>query len=354
MVMHLWGEKAAAPMHSLHFGFGLGAAISPQVVGPFLKPRNQNTTRRRNVEGQLLDLDLFSSNTTEGTPAGPKSRIEFAYMIAGIVAFSIALLWLFIYIKGPPKDFPRREGTKKITRHMFSPSSCARGDILLGSLILLALFVYFIQAVGGEKAFGRFIFTFLVESRLGFDNEEAVNLNSLFWLSFTLGRLSGIPISHFASTPVMIAVQSIGVVISSIVLAAAVFQSKVIIWVFSVPLGYFIAQVFPSGMAWSNIYLDMNSVAVMVLFLGGSAGGALYQYLPGFLIRNFGQETFMYVMVVYSVGLLIIFIIMQILARIFNRRNPVQDVLEEDVPEIITMKSINNKPELNQEITNAV
>ena len=348
MVMHLWGEKAAAPMHSLHFGFGLGAVISPQIVGPFLKPRNQNNTRRGNAEGQLLDPDLFS-NTTEGTPAGPKSRIEFAYMIAGIVTFSIALLWLFIYIKGPPKDFPRREGTKKITCHMFSPASCARGDILLGSCILIALFIYYIQAVGGEKAFGRFIFTFLVESQLKFTNEEAVNLNSLFWLSFTLGRLSGIPISHFVSTPVMIAVQSIGVVILSIVLAAAVFQSKYIIWVFSVPLGYFIAQVFPSGMAWSYIYLDMNSVAVMVLFLGVSAGGALYQYLPGFLLKNFGQETFMNVMVVYSVGLLIIFIIMQILARIFNKRNPVQDVLEEDV---IAMKSLNDKPELNQEIKN--
>ena len=32
MVMHLWGDDAASPMNSLHFGFGLGALLAPQIA----------------------------------------------------------------------------------------------------------------------------------------------------------------------------------------------------------------------------------------------------------------------------------------------------------------------------------
>ena len=336
MVMHMWGEKAAAPMHSLHFGFGFGAIIAPQVAKPFLKPRNLNQSSSFSLTSD--DEVVLGINTSFSTPEEQKSRTEYAFIAAGIVTFCCSLLWLGIYIKGPPKQFPRRKGSTKFSKKMFSPATCARGDFLYGTLILAVLFFFFIQCTGGQRAYGRFLLTFLIESDLKFKTDAAANLNSLFWASFTVGRATGIPISHFVSPPVMICVQSIALLITSVILAIWVFPKSLIIWIFSVPMGYFMAQVFPSGMSWSNIYLDMNSIAVMVLFIGTSAGGVIYQYLPGYLLKNYGQETLMYVMVAYGAGLVLAFVLMQILAKLYTKRNPTRNEFEEDVPEIVMSK----------------
>ena len=339
MVMHMWQEKAAAPMHSLHFGFGVGAFIGPQVAKPFLSPRNteQYLTPGPNATTTATIITNATWNTTQATLIG-ESRIEYAYLIGGLVAATCSVLWVFIYIKGYPEGFPKRIGSKTSPR-MFSPGSCAYGDVMMGSFLFIALFFFFIQAAGGQRCYGRFVFSFLIESDLKFTETEAANLNSLFWGSFTLGRMTGIPIARFLSTPIMIAIQGLGLVVSCVILAIFVFRSKVIIWVLTVPLGYFMAQSYPSGMAWSNIYLNMNSVGVMFLTMGASTGGLIYQYLPGFLLEHYGQTTFLYIMVMYAALILVAFIIMQLLAKCFLKRHPKLD--EHDEPKPIRMKTYN-------------
>ena len=325
--MHMWGLKAAAPIHSLHFGFGLGALLGPQVAKPFLAARNlqQNTTVAMN-KINMTEFNVFLShgNTSADNVTVLQSRIEYAYLIGGLAAISCSFLWIFIYIKGFPDGFPRREGSKS-SKRMFSPGSCSGGDVTGGTILLTALFFYFLQADGGQRCYGTFIFSFLVESDLKFTESEAANLNSLFWGCFTLGRMSGIPIARFVPTPVMIAIQGLGLVVTCVILAIFVFYSKLVVWVMTVPLGYLMAQTYPSGMAWSNIYLDMNSVAVMFLTLGQSIGGLIYQFLPGYLLEKYGQNTFLHVLLVYSCGFLAVFVIMQLFIKCFKTKKKSRD-----------------------------
>ena len=319
-MMHMWGLKAAAPIHSLHFGFGLGALLGPQVAKPFLAPRNPH----QNMTVGIINMTEFnffhsSDNTSVDMVNESQSRIEYAYLIGGLTAITCCFLWVFIYIKGFPDGFPRREGSKS-SKRMFSPGSCSGGDVIGGTILLTALFFYYLQADGGQRSYGTFIFSFLVESDLKFTESEAANLNSLFWGCFTLGRMSGIPIARFVPTPVMIAFQGLGLVVTCVILAIFVFYSKVVVWVMTVPMGYLMAQTYPSGMAWSNIYLDMNSVAVMVLTLGSSTGGLIYQFLPGYLLAKYGQNTFLHVLLVYSCGFLAVFVIMQLFTKCFKTK----------------------------------
>ena len=59
MVMHLWKSGATFHMHSLHFGFGFGALLAPQVARPFLGPDTDNDTGNK-----LLQVaSLFSCST---------------------------------------------------------------------------------------------------------------------------------------------------------------------------------------------------------------------------------------------------------------------------------------------------
>ena len=57
----------------------------------------------------------------------------------------------------------------------------------------------------------------------------------------------------------------------------------------------------------------MNSMGVMVLMVGGSSGGLIYQYLTGYLFENEGPETIWYVMVMFAGMLGVSFALMQVL-----------------------------------------
>ena len=311
MVMDLWGENAASPMHSLHFGFGFGAFIAPLIARPFLSP---------DIDEDDKNYALCADqNSTNAPLMESESRIEVPYGIIGILVFLFAIFVLVFYIVGKPNNFPMRIPSATL-RELLTPESCSPGYVGFGVVLLTLLFFYFIQAVGGERAYGKFLFSFATEAEVQFTKDEASYLQSAFWGSFTLGRLLGIPLAKYFTVNSMIIGDIIGNLITAIVLSLWGASNSTVLWVFSCFMGLFVAVVFPNGMSWSNIYLDMNSMAVMVILCGGSVGGFLYTPITGSLFENVGPETLMYVMVAYAVLLAIVYILMQSTASIHIRR----------------------------------
>ena len=63
------------------------------------------------------------------------------------------------YIKGPPKGLSEIKGSKlslEVLMKMLSPSSCTSGDTIFGIILFVLLFLYFIQAAGGEGAMSEY------------------------------------------------------------------------------------------------------------------------------------------------------------------------------------------------------
>lgn len=187
------------------------------------------------------------------------------------------------------------------------------------------MFFYFIQAVGGERAYGKFLFSFAIEADVQFSKDDASYLQSAFWASFTFGRLMGGPVAKFVPLNVMMIGDIIGALITAIVLAIWGPTVPNVLWVFTCFMGIFVALVFPNGMSWSNLQLHMNSMAVMLLLFGGSVGGFIYQSLTGSLFENVGPNTLMYVMIGYAIALAVVYAIMQTVAVCHAR----------DVPDVI-------------------
>jgi fucose permease len=128
----------------------------------------------------------------------------------------------------------------------------------------------------------------------------------------------------------------IGNLLTAIVLAIWGSTVSTVLWVFTCFMGFFIGMVYPNGMAWSNLHLDMNSMSVMLLSFAGSFGGFVYTSLTGSLFENVGPETLMYIMVVYAAGLGLVYIIMQTVAYC-HMRNLVSNtgtVCEEDAEKV--------------------
>lgn len=303
MEMHLWGESVAPHMHALHFGFGLGALIAPQIARPFLSPIPDDDNHT------ACDEDYY----VNGTSLASESRIEIAYGIIGIVVFLFACVIMAFYIRGPPEGYPKRVPNKSL-KTLLSASSCSRGYTIFAIQLLILLFFFFMQAIGGERAFGKFLFSFAIEADVKFTKDEASYLQTAFWASFTFGRLAGALVAKFVSINLMIIGNIIGALITSIVMSIWAPTVPEVLWVFTCFMGIFLAVAFPNGMSWSNIHLDMNSMAVMLLVFGGAVGGFIYQSVTGSLFENEGPETLMYVMVGYALALAVVYSIMQTIA----------------------------------------
>ena len=331
-------------MHSLHFGFGLGALISPQVAQPFLSPDSD-------FDDEDHVTTPYPSSTFSNTTVVPGvSRIEIPYCMMAILITAFAVVVFALYLKGPPKGFPVRTPTKNFKK-MINPASCGKGNSTYGLALLVVLFFYYIQTVGGERAMSKYLFSYAVDGELRFTKREASNLQTAFWASFTAGRLSGVPISKFVSAKYMILGTSILSTVVAVVMATVAYNNVLGLWITSCLIGALVAVVFPNGMAWANTYLDVNSVGVMVAFVGGSCGDFAYNYATGFLFEK-DPRNLMYVMVFYGAFTLVVFGVMQSLAHFLGKKYFGEDDAEEeeDVEKMVAEKVSDSEMSLQPEI----
>ena len=101
LIIKLWGKNAAPPTHAIHFSFGVGALIVPQIARAFLPdkpdPRLSTTTLQPNISysaGGAGNITI-DSLTTEAPIEDPP--IEYPYAIAGGITALVGLAELVIF-----------------------------------------------------------------------------------------------------------------------------------------------------------------------------------------------------------------------------------------------------------------
>lgn len=326
MVMHLWGENAASPMNLLHFGFGAGNMIAPLIARPFLSPDNDdvtyitttvaplNTTKVLQPAGVLShfwdDSVIMEKLSTIG------SQIEIAYGIVGIMVLAISVLQLAVVIKGAPKGFPHWVPPQTSLRTLASPGSCARGYTFYGIELLTCLFLFFASESGASRSYFEFIFSIATEGDLNMSKSDAALLQTAFWICYTLSRgLISPLITAFVPVQPYLAIVCISSAVVTLVMAFFGPNAIVLMWICNCLFGIQIAVPFPNAMAWANLYLDMNSMATMILLMGNSFGGMAFQAWAGSLYDNRGPDTVFYITALGCIFLTILFIILQSIAH---------------------------------------
>ena len=311
MVLHMWGDNAASPMHSLHFGFAVGAMLSPQLAKPFLSSDIA-------PEGDLnlttgLNLTMLPNSTASVLLRTP-SHLEYPYSTVGIIGAVFAIIMMVFQFIPKPEGYPKRENRRNMAS-LFQPSTCAFGSTMYGVQVLALLFLFFSQAVGGERACGKFLFSFAIESELAFSKGSAAHLNTVFWICHMSGRALGTLLSKFLPIHILIFGDITIGCITTTLLVFLGYKVSMALWVLSALLGALISILFPSGMSWGNLHLQMNSMTVMMAMMGGSVGGFVYHYLSGYLFEYYGPRSFLYVMLGYSLCTLCIYCIMEFVVR---------------------------------------
>ena len=295
-------------LHALNFGFGFGAIISTQLARPFLSDDFVNVT----------NITLLN-NTLDGSSCSV-STIEIPYFSVSVFTFVIAIILFMFYIRGPPPGFTLQRTNVPRGKLRSLVTSCSGGQRKATIGLLTLLFFYFAQSFGGERAYGKFLFSYAIECDLRFTKKEASTVQTVFWGSFTAGRALGIALARILPVSYIIIGDIAGNILVSSVLATMAHRARSVLMMCSSLMGVFISLLVANGFAWTNLYLEVNSMSVMVLMVGGSAGGFFYQFFTGYFFQNYGPDYLMYVMVFYSLMLAVIFACMQLVGNAMGQR----------------------------------
>jgi len=260
------GRKVGPFMNALHLFWGVGAFVSPLLV----------------AQAVLLSGD-----------------ITLAYWGLDLLMLppAIALLRL-------PSPAPERTGTD------------GNGGDATWLALLLAVFLFL--AVAPEAAFGGWVYSYAVTLHLA-DRTTAAYLTAVFWGSFTLGRLVGIPIAARAEPRRILFADLVGCLFSLGVILIWP-RSQAAIWVGTWGLGLFIASLFPTAICLAERCLTITGRVTGWFFAGAALAGMSVPWLIGQLFERVGPRSMMAICVVdimLAVGVLAVLVL---LARRFGAK----------------------------------
>ncbi|XP_061189695.1 sodium-dependent glucose transporter 1A-like [Saccostrea echinata] len=321
LVLEIWREKASSPLFILHFGFGIGSFIVPQIANPFLAvPKTTASQNTSNISTPNISTVLPVStkafiNDSLITEYLQESRIEWAYLIVAIITIGLSAVFYYYQFCGKWSRNTKVNYSKKNSyipptiREIFDPATCANGNRLFGVHILGLLFLFFFNAVGGERVYGKFIRSFAIDYSK-FDGDEASLINSSFWISFAIGRFAGFIAARWIPIRIILLIEGTGALVSAILLNVFADDSSVMLWILTQPMAFFIAPCFPSGVGWADFHVHLSGLGITFLLLGGALGGVCYMWIIGHFYENDGPLSFFYVMQAYGILMCVLVLIM--------------------------------------------
>lgn len=326
-------------MHVLHFGYGIGSFIVPNIANPFLAILNSEMTSHNvSINYTVTPNYLSTSSVTKSVANSSETHskfvretsVQWAYIIITIIIVinSAIFYWYQIKTSGSgnkiknisPTTLQLSLNVQQTTKSqleswtkLIDPKTCTGGDRWFGIHIFILLFIYYFNAYGGEALYGKFIRNFSVD-RFKFSNDESILLNTSFWISFSLGRFCGFIAAIWIPIRILIILEAFGVLISAVLLNIFAYDSHLMMWVLTQPMGFFIGPMYPSGIAWGNSCLEMTGTGIMVLLFGAGTGGIAYLWIIGHFYDD-NIHSFLYLVGAYGIVILLLVVIMNFIVR---------------------------------------
>ena len=316
LLFNIWKKKAAMPTHILHGCFGIGALITPQLVKPFLSDTEGPTDPRcQTSPGHNVTVNMGRDRNYTNCEK-PVEQIEYPYIIAGALTVLGALVLLVIHCltiwkkyEAPLTKTPDGAMSKG-TLHWIRQNKCVASTLLILFFILWAL------PTGMERAYGKFIFAYAMESDLKFSLKGASYLVMVFWVTFICGRLLSSLMSHWLSPLRLLLLElSLGI-ISSAVLVASANTQPILLWVCTAIFAAALSPVCPGAFCWANVHIPMTPILTSFGFISGAAGAISFSYIQGYLFEHTSPDSLMYLSLAYAGFSFILCIIIYLIMRL--------------------------------------
>lgn len=311
ILLEMWREKSPAPMHALHMGFGIGAVAAPLIANPFLAVldfnKRDNSSTHNSTEYDFVVVE--------------ESRVHLAYVTIGIVSATISLpFFVYPFVKcymTPSRkkytsfDSPATDSSTSRMQsllHSLNPATYAGGSLKFGIFVFIIVGLYFLNLVGGEQLFGNFVRTFSVD-QLHFPRNEASYLDTVYWSTFTIGRLLGAVFSHFVHIRTLLLLDVFLNLTAVTLLDIFSASNKTALWIFTAVVGLLIAPLFPAGISYANTQIEVGGVVLTLVVFALGIGELFYIWIEGIIYQKYGPRTILYAMQVSAVLVFIIAVV---------------------------------------------
>ncbi len=265
--MLVWVHREGSPryMNGLHLFFGIGAFISPIIVGQAI---------------------------------GLTGEVGWSFRIVALVTIPFIILLL----RTPaPMEPPKRQH--------------GQGSVA-GPYIIFAIALFYFFYTGTEASFGGWITTYGLRQILG-DPVAAATLASVFWGALTLGRFVANQIAKWFVLERVLVINLTGCIIGMILLY--LFRaSELMLWGGTFWVGFSMSSTFPTMMSLASSRLHVTGKTTSWFLLGATAGGMVLPLLIGQWFESVGPEVMIYMILasLFFAFLVLLFMIFPALRRI--------------------------------------
>ena len=256
MLVWVHGRKVGPYMNALHFFFGLGTFVTPIIIA--------------------------QSNQLTGD-------VAWGYWVIALALVPIAV-WM---LSQPSPTAPEPDREKG-------------GDGNLLYLILIAAFLFLY--VGAEVGFSGWIYTYALQVDMA-NETTAAYLTSLFWGTFTLGRLLSVVLATRLRSYWIVVADLVGCLLGLGVLLLFP-ASAAALWVGAAILGLSMASLFPSMISLAERRINLTGSRMSVFFVGGSSGAMLLPWIIGQLFVPVGPRVMVYAIAASMLGAALVFAIL--------------------------------------------
>ncbi len=241
LLVWLHHRKVAPFLNGLHFFFGLGALISPFIVGQVIIATGD---------------------------------VAWAYWLLGAAMLPAALLLLPLPSPTPPEG------------QAAGKASSARLPLIFLAAGVLIFYV------GAESGYGGWVFNY-ARDQVGVGTAVAAGMTSVFWASLTVGRLVSIPVTALLRPSVVLYLDYALCLISTGILAIYP-ESRTALWVGTIGLGFGMASIFPTVLALAERRMGITGESAGWLFIGGGLGGMTLPWLVGQFFESRGPGSLLF------------------------------------------------------------
>ncbi|XP_059184598.1 major facilitator superfamily domain-containing protein 4A isoform X2 [Centropristis striata] len=323
-LVKLYQKDSAVFLQALHFFIGLGALVSPLVADPFLAEdscvlganctaNSSSSSDLNHLRSSLAGHGARVNNISQyplHTEGVVITRVSYAFWIMALINLPVpaAVLTLMYHERllpcsstSPP--LLNRESVSSVSSA--GDSGQGHGSLFhccnLAKLRGRPATFFILHALGGAILFitdgiigsyAGFVYTYAVSPPLLMGHKTAGCLDSIFWASITVGRLAFIYLSYRYTSPRLLTISLVGVILVQCLLLIF-YSSCVFLFIGTCVLGLFISSVFPSMLAFTEDILDYKGCATTVLVTSASTGEMVLQLLVGSVMHSQGSYSFL-------------------------------------------------------------
>lgn len=337
----VWGSDNGPYMQAIHFTFGIGGIISPLITAPFLLPRSDehqlavNSSYNESIGFVTYDLlsETYKNTSDIATASSPlsenitkhfknnpdygksqESKLYIAYFMTSGIGISSAIPFLMLCMKTRHQKKTEGRDKTKANLHSRKISKCMKILALSNMMAILGVF----GVVEGTVV--QYLSTFCV-TYLGWSKANSSLIVSIYWILFALGRFCGIFLIKFIHY-VKIITSFCGFLIAdvAVLLICSIYMFNIGIWITAPLTGFGLSIMFPVVFTWTEAELFPVTGQISSLFLiGASSLRIVNPLLLGYLMEEETPMYFSYLLLGYSMVLLLLCISAMLVSKKINR-----------------------------------